>query len=223
MLASQLLFNRISLRALLKRKPKLHLGCGSIRLPGFINIDIKATPATDIVANCSSLDFFPRASVDAVYSHAFFEHLYCNERFLHLKRVSDLLKTNGVAVYLGIPDFQAVALAYLKKMPGITAKTFNLNEVYRYTHGDPEQVQSQHWLGQLHKTLFDADTLRQLLKSAGFGKGCIFVYNYRQEKLALNLGFIAAKNKLPCQPKEEAVRKFLMNYTDSVGKSLKII
>ncbi|MGS7457370.1 hypothetical protein, partial [Mycobacterium tuberculosis] len=69
---------------------------------------------------------------------------------------------------------------------------FDLENVYRYTHGAPEGV--SWWLEQLHKSLFDAEEVEQLLTAAGFRHYVIFNYSFLNEKMNLNLGFIAFKN-----------------------------
>lgn len=38
---------------------RLHIGCGDYRLKGFVNVDARQTPATDIVHSCADLSFLP--------------------------------------------------------------------------------------------------------------------------------------------------------------------
>ena len=54
---------------------------------------------------------------------------------------------------------------------------FDLYNVYRYTHGAPEGQESW-WLGQLHKSLFDASEVATLLSASGFAQYAIFCYAY---------------------------------------------
>lgn len=171
------------------------MGCGFKRMEDFINVDLKSSQATDILADCSELKIFPDQSVDLIFSNAFFEHLYYDERLNHLKNVYRVLQKNGVAVYLGIPDFEAIAKAYLKGEQGNVSPKFDLDEVYRYTHGQPEQVPTQYWREQLHKTLFDMKTLKVLLSTAGFKTVRIFRYRYQNDRVPVALGFIAFKGK----------------------------
>ncbi len=181
-----------------------------------INVDINPTKATDIIGDCSRLDIFPDNSFTTVYSHTFFEHLYYHERPIHLKNVYRILKKGGVAVYLGIPDFQAVARAYLNQEKGIIFKKFNIEEVFRYTHGLTEEVTAKNWIYQLHKTLFDTATVKKLLSEAGFRSFCIFRYSFRGEKLPINLGFIATKGKTNLKFDQKAIETFLRQFTNDV-------
>lgn len=54
----------------------LELGCGPNKTPGRIGIDRIDLPGVDIVADIDQgLGFLPDASVDAIYSESFFEHV----------------------------------------------------------------------------------------------------------------------------------------------------
>jgi len=167
----------------------LHLGCGDDRLPNRINIDTRATGATDIVANLSRPRF---RSVDSVVSNAFFEHVYRNDRLPHLQAIREALSPDGWMLYLGLPDFREVARLYLEGQVGNVSPRFDLFEVYRCTHGDPEQEQAEGWwLGQLHKGLFDHEELNRLLSNAGFGSWIVGNYPYLGEPHPVNLCFYA--------------------------------
>lgn len=204
--------NRLFLRFLIDKKPRLHVGCGFNRLSSFINVDINPTRATDIICDCGTLDIFPDHSFTTIYCHAFLEHLYFDQRPIHLKNVYRILKKGGAAVYLGIPDFEAVARAYLNKETGIIFRNFGIEEVYRYTHGLTEEVSRKNWIYQLHKTLFDSTSLKKLLLHAGFKSFCIFRYAFEDEKLSINLGFIACKGKPIIKFDQKEINHFLRRY-----------
>jgi hypothetical protein len=85
---------------------------------------------------------------------------------------------------------------YLENGPGIVGETFDLFHVYRYTHGDPEAVDSGGWFEQLHKSLFDGPELNQLLKNSGFSSSLVFYYAYPgEEKTPVNCGFLASRSE----------------------------
>jgi len=201
----------------LVRSDKLHLGCGDVRMPDFINIDFRKTSATDIVNDCTTIDIFPKESLSVVYSNAFFEHLYKNDRSRCLKSVYQSLKDAGVVIFLGIPNFKEVAKAYLQKEKGLLSETFDLYHVYRFTHGDPEHVKGW-WLEQLHKSLFDRDEVASLLDSSGFKDYSIFNYCFREEHLAITLGFVAFKQK----PKETIDKDWLKKYISQFSKDVNL-
>jgi len=210
-------WNRVFINYLLDKKPYLHVGCGFEKLSQFINVDIRPTRATDLISDCSKLDVFPDNSFLVIYSNAFFEHLFYRERPVHLASLYRILKRGGAVIYLGIPDFESLTRIYLKKY-------FDLEEVYRYTHGEHDQVVSKYWFTQLHKSLFDKKTIEKLLLNAGFKSFCIFRYSFRREKHAVNLGFIAFKGKPSIGFNKKEIDGFIKQYTKDVSaKNLSIL
>ncbi|NLT50492.1 MAG: methyltransferase domain-containing protein, partial [Ignavibacteria bacterium] len=177
-----------------KLSSKLHIGCGYQKLNGFINVDVRPTEATDLVHSCIEFDDFPTGKFDLIYSHAFFEHLNANDELRCLKNIKNLLSLNGKVMFLGIPDFEIIAKAYREKLKGPLSETFNLMQVYRYTHGAPEQGGEDWWFEQFHKSVFDVDRILTLLTFAGYSHFIIFRYYFRDETLPLSLGFLAADN-----------------------------
>jgi predicted SAM-dependent methyltransferase len=155
-----------------------------------INCEIRATPAADLVMDCSDLSRFDDGSIDHIYSHAFFEHLYFNQRQPCLDACRRVLKKNGMVLFIGLPDLKIIAESYLKKAELASGWSFDAHMVYRYTHGDPEKC-SNWWLEQLHKTLFDSEVISSLLEKAGFDRWVIFNYRFVGEDIPLNLGFVA--------------------------------
>lgn len=170
---------------------QLHLGCSNDRRVGMLNCDVRPTAGADVIMNCTRLKRFRDGSVAAIYSHAFFEHVYRDVRPGFLREVQRVLRKDGVMVTLGLPDFERIARAYVEKAAGTTRPKFDLFEVYRYTHGTPEE--SMCWLPQLHKSLFDREECVRLWRRAGFRRIVVFNYRYKQETLAINLGVVAFK------------------------------
>lgn len=219
-------FNKVN-KYINKRKyrsyEKLHLGCGDIRIKGFVNVDYRATKATDIIMDSSNLNYFAKKQFFLIYSNAFFEHLYLNDRLKCLKSCSEVLKDDGFLLFTGIPDFKVVASAYLRKLTGIMSKQFNLFEVYRYTHGSPEQSQ-EWWLEQLHKSLFDKETIESLLKESKFKYYCIFNYCHNTDKIPLCIGFLASRMKSNIWNNKINLTKFLNLYNKNINSStIKIV
>jgi hypothetical protein len=137
---------------------------------------------------------FTPGSLRVCFSHAFFEHLLRNDRLPHLRAIHEALELGGVVCYLGIPDFANIARFYLERRPGIIGPVFDLFNVYRYTHGDPEAV--GWYMAQLHKSLFDFGEVAGLLAAAGFRHFVVVSYCFGMEKLPVNLGFFAVKGEL---------------------------
>ncbi len=174
---------------------KIQMGCGDDHLEGFVNMDCRPTIAADFIGDLNIPDYFTPSSVDLIYSNAFFEHLYRNQKLPHLKTLFQTLSQNGMVFYIGLPYFPEIARLYLENGPGIVGEKFDLFNVYRYTHGDPEAVSPDGWFEQLHKSLFDGPDLRNLLAASGFQSSLIFHYSYPgEEKTPVNCGFIASKS-----------------------------
>jgi len=180
-----------TLRALRERDGlKLHVGCGSVRMEGYVNIDIVPTPATDLVQNVVDLPMVQKNSVEEIFLHSVFEHLYAYEQEQALREWHRVLRPGGRLVMQWIPDFDLVAEAYVKRSPGATRPVFDLWEAYRYTHGDPRPDNSP---GQLHKDLFTKEKVRQLLLATGFEVVTIEHARFRDEPFPVAFSVEAVK------------------------------
>lgn len=189
-----------------------------MRLEGFVNLDCRPTPATDLSHDCVHLDIFPSRSFSTVYSHAFFEHLFADQKLECLRSVHRILKEDGTVVFLGIPDFRRVAEAYLNKEPGLLSETFDLAHVHRFTNGSLTPLLPwEDQLPQVHKSLFDKETVEILLEASGFHRFCIFNYCFKQERIAVTLGFVGFKGDPPFEVKPEPLAKYLSSLTDVVN------
>lgn len=202
---------------------KLHIGCGDVRMPNYLNVDFRATKATDIIHDCANLDIFPSCTFSVIFASAFFEHLYRKQNIAFLKSALRILKPEGKIVIVGIPDFKRVAQAYLKREEGIVSEKFDLYNVYRYTHGDPEQYPDW-WLQQLHKSLFDQKTIVSLLSESGFRKFYIFRYCFGKEKIPLSLGFLAFNKAPPQEYTISRLKKLLSTFGAKINlKTVEIL
>lgn len=197
-----------------QRGLRLHFGCGGDRLPDFINIDYRRTPATDVTMDLNLPRLAP-GSVAFAFSNAFFEHLYRDKRLPHLQRLCESLQPDGVCCYMGLPYFRNIARFYLEKGPGTLGSRFDLYNVYRYTHGDPEH-QPGWWLGQLHKSLFDEEELGGLLRDAGFGSHAMFCYGYPGDaaEIPVTMGFYAVRSATRVDRIKDDCLAFLKRFAD---------
>lgn len=168
----------------------LHIGCDTVHLDGFHHVDVRETPAVDTVHHCRDLEPFASASASLVFSNAFFEHLRVEERPSLLADAARVLRPDGRLLFTGLPDFAAIARAYLDGAPGNVSPRFDLHEAYRYTHGAPEGRQDW-WYAQLHKGLLDAPTLIGLMADAGFATVVVFNYCWGEEPNPVNMGVLA--------------------------------
>jgi hypothetical protein len=208
--------NRSRLNALQRQRSlRVHLGCGDDRLPGFVNIDYRPTGAVDVAMDLS-LPELADGSVSLAFSNAFFEHLYRPARAPHLRRVRQALAADGVCCYIGIPYFPMIARLYVERGPGTASDVFDLYNVYRYTHGDPEG-QAAWWLGQLHKSLFDEAEVAALLEPCGFGTYVMFRYGYPGDvnEVPVTMGFYATCTRLTPADVRQQCLAFLEQFADT--------
>jgi predicted SAM-dependent methyltransferase len=131
---------------------KLHLGCGKIRLPGYVNVDIMTRSSVDVIADLRQLPWAD-ASVDHVYSCAVIEHFGRREWIGVLKEWARVLKPGG-SIQISTADFEAAVARYLEKR--------NLEELLGLMIGG--QKDDYDW----HGMIFDFATFRAGLEQAGF-------------------------------------------------------
>ena len=91
----------------------LHLGCGTKRIEGYINIDSRATPAVDVVSDIRNLDGFQDTSANLIYVCHALEHFSRWEHIQVLKRWYTILKPGGI-LRVSVPDFEKVMEHYFK-------------------------------------------------------------------------------------------------------------
>ncbi|MFC1508550.1 hypothetical protein ACFL60_02560 [Candidatus Omnitrophota bacterium] len=186
----RLLANNIE--GLIKDNCKLHVGCGLNKLDGYINIDIAPLEGCDVVMDITKdSGVIPDDIAVEVRMENVFEHFYRVEQSRVLKEFYRILKKGGRLIIVNLPNFDALIEAYLKKEKGIIGPEFDLFNVYRFTHGEPEQGENQ--VNQLHKDIFTKKSTRGLLESAGFRIEEIEDKIYAQEKHALCITVIAVK------------------------------
>lgn len=93
------------------RSLKLHIGCGSRIIPGFVHVDTRPLPHVDHVCRAEKLDFVKNGSVDLIYCSHLLEH-YDREHFIEpLREWLRALRPGGI-LRLSVPDFAACAKIY---------------------------------------------------------------------------------------------------------------
>ncbi len=132
----------------------LHLGCGSVNHPQFINIDILPAPHIHYVRSVDNLSNFKDCGVDLIYASHCLEHFPLRAVPEILKEWYRVLRLNGI-LRLSIPDFDLLLKIYVENNGDILSIVAPLmggqNSIYNY-----------------HKTIFNTGSLTCLLKSAGF-------------------------------------------------------
>jgi predicted SAM-dependent methyltransferase len=131
---------------------KVHLGCGKIILPGYVNVDIQNRSGVDVVADLRDIPFDDN-SVDLIYSCAAIEHFGRREWKPLLAHWFSKLKPGGL-LRLSTSDTEAAFKRY--------GETGNLPELLGLLIGG--QKDDYDW----HGMLFDFASLRDGLTEVGF-------------------------------------------------------
>lgn len=131
---------------------KLHLGCGRVILPGYVNADIQPGPGVNLVCDARALPFADD-SLDFIYSCALIEHLGRREWLGALVHWYTRLKLGGT-LRLSTADFQAVCEWYLE--------TGSLDHLLGLTVGGQRDIYDWHGM------VFDYSLLAFGLRAAGF-------------------------------------------------------
>ena len=140
---------------------KLHLGCGNIRINGFINIDVRSTDATDKVADVTTLSEFHDNTVDMIYSAGVLEHFSHRITQDVLGEWYRVLKIDGEMI-IWVPNFDAYIKHYLRGC--IFHRKQSLQNILFYLYG------GQQYFENAHKSIFNGPYLRLLLYEEGFRK-----------------------------------------------------
>lgn len=164
---------------------RLHLGCGEIRIPGFINVDIDPKlPAVDIVDDISRLARFKEDSASVIYACHILEHFANDEVLPVLKRWREVLEPGG-EIRISVPDIDRIVEIYSKnKKHFLTPPNTPWIGLIYGGQTDPYDF---------HKTGFNFTYLKYLMDQAGF----INIEEYPHEPHWLGIGVDASMAKEP--------------------------
>lgn len=76
--------------------PRLHIGCGSRPLPGWLNADLEPLNESVIFLDATKPLPFADSSFDLIYSEHMIEHVYYNEALSMLRECWRILKPGGI-------------------------------------------------------------------------------------------------------------------------------
>ncbi len=136
-------------------KVLLHIGCGRINSPEFINIDALPYAHVHVVTdNIAELSQFADASVDLVYMCHILEHIRMPRLAPVLQEMRRVLRAGGV-LRLSVPDFDRLIDAY-------KAGGENLDVIRLSLMGGQDSDYNVHY------SVFNRRGLSDLLGEAGF-------------------------------------------------------
>lgn len=135
---------------------QVNLGCGHIPLSDHLNVDRRALPGVDIVAEINQLPF-QHGELSKIHSAHLLEH-FPQEQLTRelLPYFFNLLKVGGVFSAI-VPDADAMIKEYSSG---------------RYPYDDMREVMygAQDYDGDFHFNMFTPSSLKKLLEDAGFAK-----------------------------------------------------
>ena len=133
---------------------KLNLGCGEKPLDGYVNVDFRALPGVDVVADVTRLPFEP-GTVDEIASHHLIEHF----RERHAETVllpywRGLLRDGGL-LRIVTPNWEVL-------MEHLGEGRLTFQQFKQVTFG------LQDYSGDDHFAMYSPATLTRLVEAAGF-------------------------------------------------------
>ena len=92
---------------------KIHLGCGTKKLEGWVNIDSVPHCQPDLVHDLSKPLPYPDLAVEEIMAHGVLEHFDKYMRYVVLGDWARVLKVGGL-LHLELPDFKKLLFRYFK-------------------------------------------------------------------------------------------------------------
>ena len=139
---------------------KLHYGCGSRILPGWVNVDGWNAPGIDYVCDLRQPLPLSDNSCHVIFTEHVFEHIDTQFRSRVLREFHRLLEPGGT-VRIVVPDCGAYAEAYVRKdivwFQQVFPGTADLAEGVNCVFGD-----------HFHRFIDDFESLQHALRDAGF-------------------------------------------------------
>jgi predicted SAM-dependent methyltransferase len=146
-------------------KCKIYFGCGNVRQEGYINIDVRWTPAVDIMAKLEWCSRKFHGKCHEVYISHLLEHFNSPGKAMRdssktvlgaLNLINTMLVPDG-KIRIAVPDFRALAELYVKE-------DFPL---FPRLHG--RLMGEQNYPENQHACAFDRDFLEFCLKRCNYG------------------------------------------------------
>jgi len=158
---------------------KVHLGCGTKKLDGWINIDSVAACGPDLVHDISQPLPYDDLSADEVLAEDLLEHFDKYMRFVVFYEWSRVLKLGGTMT-LQVPDFKKILFKYFK---------FGYDNFVDFIFGE-NLWESKFYIGHFgnHKWGYSGKTLPEFVRLFG-------IETVSLEKKGLNLRFVGEKKR----------------------------
>ena len=133
---------------------RLNLGCGHVPLEGYVNVDRRALPGVDVVADVDRLPF-TKSEVTEICSAHMLEHFPLEQLRRELLPYWISLLGPGGRFRAIVPDGAAMARAYV-------SREYDFENFRQVTFG------GQDYDGDFHFNMFSTESMTVLLKEVGF-------------------------------------------------------
>ena len=146
------------------RMIKINFGCGKVRQPGYINVDVRNTEAVDVVATLRELSDCLEGQCSEIYLSHVLEHFGAPGKKLRqgdgdvlgvLLLIRKMLIQKGV-IRIAVPDFNAICRIYMDGILPLYPKLLG------------RLCGEQEYPENLHKCMFDREFLEFCLSHCGF-------------------------------------------------------
>ncbi len=141
------------------KKKKLHIGCGSLYLDDFANIDGNFTRKSDYCLDVRAGLPFPDDSMDLIYSSHMLEHVYVDEAVCILKEWYRVLAPGGY-IRLTLPDFNFITRI-------LAGEQHTFPRTFTCASG---QAANYLFCDGQHKYAYTGEMIQELATEVGFGR-----------------------------------------------------
>lgn len=149
---------------------KLHVGCGNIIKPGWINIDLKEKKA-DISLDIRKPLPLRDDCCSTIYSEHLLEHLiYPGEAKHFIKESFRVLKSGGI-ISIGVPDTEWPLMAYFEGEDADFFRNAKEKKSWCYPKWCKTRMEFINFHFRYkghHRFAYDSETLQYILKECGF-------------------------------------------------------
>jgi predicted SAM-dependent methyltransferase len=135
----------------------IHIGCGEINIPGFINIDSVPFPHVHYVTdNLTDLSIFASDTIDFIYMSHVLEHVKISQVESVIWEMHRTLKIGG-RLRISVPDFDKLVRIY-------QTEGYHIDVIHYYLMG------GQDYDYNFHKSVFNRSYLCKVMLEMGFGE-----------------------------------------------------
>jgi predicted SAM-dependent methyltransferase len=163
----------------MRKLRKLHLGCGNVFLPGYLNVDIttsfRGLDEPDFTSDVRHMPDLAAHSFDEIYASHVLEHIEFSDVVLTLTEWRRLLRPGGI-LRLAVPDLDAEIDRCLRDPTGAWRTRLSLRSLFgenRHATRSHKFVSaivggSERAIGAQHKVPWNLELLSEILGRLGF-------------------------------------------------------